>query len=79
MTRAEIFEKLNEVFKDVFDDDSIVVNEETISNDIDGWDSLQHITLIAAIENEFDVEFEMKDIIKLINVGKLADVIEKEI
>ena len=50
MTRQEIFEKLNEVFSDVFDDD-ITVTAETTSADIDEWDSLTHITLISEVED----------------------------
>ena len=47
MTREEVFATLNEVFQDVFDDESITVNEETTADDIEDWDSLEHINLIA--------------------------------
>ena len=49
MTKEEILKKLNEVFRDVFDDESISVTEQTCADDIDDWDSLAQITLIAAI------------------------------
>ena len=49
MTREEVFETLNGVFQDVFDDESITVNEATTAEDIDDWDSLEHINLIAEI------------------------------
>ena len=55
MSREEIYERLNEVFQDVFGDDSITVNDSTTAADVDGWDSLRHITLLAAIEDEFDI------------------------
>ena len=55
MSREEVFVKLNEVFQDVFDDESITVNDATTSNDIADWDSLEHINLIAAVEQEFGV------------------------
>ena len=48
MTREAIYEKLNEVFQDVFDDDSITVNAETTADDIEDWDSLEHINLVSA-------------------------------
>lgn len=51
MTREEVFETLNGVFQDVFDDESITVNEATTAEDIDDWDSLEHINLIAAVEH----------------------------
>ena len=50
MTREAVFETLNEVFRDVFDDESISVTENTTSNDIEDWDSLEHINLLAAVE-----------------------------
>jgi len=73
MQRTEIFNKLNEIFRDVFDDDSIVVTDTTTSVDIEDWDSLTHISLIAACEDEFDIHFDMKTIQGLKNVGELAD------
>jgi acyl carrier protein len=79
MTREEIYVSLNEVFRDVFDDDSITVKDETKSTDIDRWDSLMHITLIGAVEDEFDMKFDMKDIVKMKNVGEMVDIIEREI
>lgn len=79
MSREEILEKVNEIFWDVFDDESIVVTEETTAEDIDDWDSLTHITLITEIENEFDFKFGMKDVLGMKNVGEMLDIIEKTI
>ena len=52
MTREEVYERLNAVFADVFDDPELTVNDETTAADVDGWDSLVHITLIDAVEEE---------------------------
>lgn len=76
MTRAEIFEKLDEIFSDVFDE-PICVCEETTSADIDDWDSLTHITLIAEVEGAFGMKFSMKEVLEMKNVGEMADIIEK--
>lgn len=76
MSREEIFKTLNEVFQDVFDDETIVVTDETTAADVDGWDSLTHINLIASVEDEFDIRFDMKAIQGLKNVGAMVDVIE---
>ena len=78
MDRNEIFERLNNVFREVFDDDSITVTETTVAADIDGWDSLMHITLISAVEDEFDIAFNMKEVVKMKNVGDMVDIIEQE-
>ena len=79
MERAEIFEKLNEVFRDVFDDESITVGEDTTAKDVEGWDSLRHITLLAAIEDEFDIEFSMGQTVSMKNVGEMVDIIMSRI
>ena len=79
MSREEIYERLNEVFQDVFGDDGITVTDQTTAVDIDGWDSLRHITLLAAIEDEFDIEFSMAATVKIKNVGEMVDYIEDEV
>ena len=78
MTRQEIFEKLNQVFSDVFDEE-ITVTDETTASDIEGWDSLTHITLISEVEDTFDIKFAMKDVLAMRNVGQMADIIAKSI
>lgn len=79
MTREEVYERLNAVFADVFDDEELTVSDETTAADVDGWDSLVHITLIDAVEEEFDISFDMKTIVKLKNVGEMVDVILEEV
>ncbi|HJA93729.1 MAG TPA: acyl carrier protein [Candidatus Eisenbergiella merdipullorum] len=79
MTREEVYETLNGVFQDVFDDESITVNDETTSDDIDGWDSLEHINLIAAVEQEFGVKFNMGQVVSMKNVGEMVDIILSQI
>ena len=78
MTRQEIFEKLNAVFSDVFDED-IVVTDETTAADVADWDSLTHITLISEVEDAFGIKFSMKDVLGMKNVGELADIIGKSV
>ncbi len=75
MTRAEVFEKLNEVFQDVFDDEDITVGEETTSADIEDWDSLEHINLVVAVEKAFGIKFNMGEVNTMKNVGAMVDII----
>jgi len=75
MTREEVFEKLNEVFRDVFEEDDITVNDDTTADDIDGWDSLEHINLVNAVEQEFGVKFKMGEIVSMKNVGEMVTII----
>lgn len=79
MSREEIFEELTEVFRDVFDDESITINDATTADDIDDWDSLEHINLVAAVEQQFGVKFNMGQILTLKNVGEMVDLIESMI
>ena len=74
-TREEVFERLNKVFRDVFDDDNITVTETTTSADIDDWDSLEHINLVAAVEQEFGMKFTMGQVVTMKNVGEMVDII----
>ena len=79
MTREEIFEGLNEVFQDVFDDEDIVVNETTTADDIEDWDSLEHINLIVAVERHFGMKFSMGEVTGMKNVGAMADIIAERV
>ncbi len=75
MTREEVFERLNEVFRDVFEDDEITVGEDTTSADIEDWDSLEHINLVNAVEQEFGIKFNMGQIVSMKNVGEMVTII----
>ena len=75
MEREELRKELNHVFCDVFNNEEIVISENTVSKDIEGWDSLMHITLIGAVEEEFGVKFAMKDVVSMKNVGAMMDII----
>ena len=79
MNKEEIYMKLNEVFRDVFDDETIVVNENTTADDIEDWDSLEHINLLAAIEQEFGMKFSMGQVVTMKNVGEMALIIQNSI
>lgn len=73
----DLWGRLNNVFRDVFDNDEIWVDANTISSDIEEWDSLEHINLIGAIEEEFSMTFNMKEVSGMKNVGEMAAIIEE--
>lgn len=75
----KVYARLNEVFRDVFDDETIVVNENTTADDIEDWDSLEHINLVVAIENEFGIKFSMGETTSLKNVGEMASLINQKL
>lgn len=72
MNRDEVYARLKEVFQDVFDKE-VALTDATTAADVPGWDSLNHITLIGTIEDEFDIKFPMKDVVHMKNVGELVD------
>ncbi len=75
MTREEVFEKITEIFREEFDDDSLIIVDETNAEDIEDWDSLAHVELVMTMEKEFNMKFNIKEVGKLKNVGEMADLI----
>lgn len=69
-------ERINNIFRIIFDREDLVVTEETSADDIKEWDSLQHINIIAMIEKEFGIEFDIDQIVSLETVGDMVRVIE---
>lgn len=75
MKRQELFEIVQEIFRDIFDDENLILEESTNSNDIDDWDSLNHINLVVAIERENKIKFNFDELTTLKDVGAMLDLI----
>lgn len=75
MNREEILEKINEVFRDSFDREDLVIREETTAADVEGWDSLKHLSLLEAVEDEFDMRFTMAEVSGMKNIGEMISII----
>ncbi len=75
MTREEVYERLTGVFRDVFDDESIEINDGTTADDIEDWDSFEHINLVVAVEEEFSFKIPMGKVVTMKNVGEMVDII----
>jgi acyl carrier protein len=71
----EIINCLNKTFRQVFEDNSIQVTHEMTADDVETWDSLSHITMIAAVEKEFGIKFKLKELASVKNVGDLINMI----
>lgn len=65
MTREEVYERLNGVFREILDDDSIELHDETVADDVDGWDSFEHINLIVGVEEEFGFKIPMGKVVTM--------------
>jgi acyl carrier protein len=75
LDREKVVDRLNHIFRDIFDDDDIAVTDDTVAADIDGWDSLAHITLILGVEHEFRIKMTAAEVGSLKNVGQMIELI----
>lgn len=75
MDRKIIMEKIQDIFRDVFDDEELVVEDSTSSDDVEEWDSLSHIQLVVAVEKTFGLKLTSKEILSWEDVGEMADAI----
>ncbi len=73
----EILAKINEIVCDQLDEDDIVLTPQTAASDVDGWDSLAHIRIVVAIEEEFGIQFQTTEITALKNVGDLIALVQE--
>jgi acyl carrier protein len=78
MNRDEIQQSLTQAFQEVFDDESLALRDAMTAADVKNWDSLNHVTLIVAVEHMFGIRFTTKEVNSLKNVGEMIDLIGKK-
>jgi acyl carrier protein len=79
MTREELFDGVQDIFREIFDEDDIVIEDKTSSDDIEEWDSLNHINLVSAIEVEFKIKFTLGELMTLKDVGAMVNLIVEKL
>ena len=79
MTREELFDGVQDIFRDIFDEDDMVIEDKTSSDDIEDWDSLNHINLVSAIEKEFRIRFALGELMALKDVGAMIDLMVEKL
>ena len=79
MDKNEILAKLQEIFRDVFDNDEIEITVDTVAEDIDEWDSLGHVQLAKELEKAFNIKLTAKEIMTWDNVGEMVDSIHSKL
>lgn len=77
MDKQSIFDAVQQIFRDNFDDEELVITPETCADDIEDWDSLEQINLLTAIEKKFNIKFKLADVRNLKNVGDLLDLVAR--
>mgnify|MGYP006420735717 CR=1 FL=1 len=78
MTKEAIFEEVQDIFRDIFDDEELIITNETNADQIEDWDSLNHINLVTAIEKSLDIHFALGELEDLKNVGDMIELILKK-
>lgn len=78
MQQPEIYRRLNSIFRDTFDDDTIDLTPATTAHDIKDWDSVNHINLIVAIEEDFNIKLKTAELESLKDVGEMARLIQSK-
>ncbi len=73
MEMESIQDQVQDIFRDILDQESLTLTSATTASDVDGWDSLTHIQLIVAIEKRFKVKFSSKEILSWKNIGELLN------
>ena len=73
MTREDVLYNVQEIFRDIFDEHDMVIENKTNSDDVEEWDSLNHINLVSAIEKEFKIKFALGELMSLKDVGAMID------
>lgn len=76
---ADIWGRMTEIFRDLFDDDAIELRRDTTADDIEDWDSVTHVELLVEIERAFGIRFNTGEVAGLENVGEMVDLIEKRV
>lgn len=79
MERNEVFEKMKEISKDVFDDEELIITESTTAADVAGWDSLTHLSFVNELEETFEVAFTLDEVSNSKNIGELLNALMKHI
>ena len=79
MERSEILKRVEEIFREELGQSNLIITDDTTAEDVEGWDSLSHVQLVAVMEDAFGIEFSSREILSWDNVGDLISSIQKKI
>lgn len=78
MTRDDIHAKLTAIFRDIFEDDHLTIQDDTTADDVEGWDSLTHVNLLVAVEKGFGIRMSTREVKGMRNVGDFLNLISQK-
>ena len=76
---SDILKKLQPIFQDIFEDDELLITAESNAATVEDWDSLAHITLIFAVEQEFEIKFALGELEAMKNVGDMVELMQTKL
>jgi len=79
MTDPELYAELNEIFRRVLDNDTLDLKPSMTAEDVEGWDSMNHIFIVVEIEKRFGIKFQAAEMEELKNVGELAALVHQKV
>jgi len=79
MSKMNVFETMQQIYRDIFDDEELQITREMTNIDIEEWDSLTHINIIASCESAFKIKFDIEEIVSIRNIGDIIDIVEKKL
>ena len=79
MERSEILKRVEEIFREELGQSNLIITDDTTAEDVEGWDSLSHVQLVAVMEDVFGIEFSSREILSWDNIGDLIDSIQKKV
>ncbi len=79
MTREEVLNTVQDIFRDIFDDQSLEIKDSTSAEEIEDWDSMNHLNLVSAIEKKFSIRFALGELQTLNNVGAMIDLMMQKL
>jgi acyl carrier protein len=75
----DLLPEIQDIFRDIFDEESLVITRESNASNVADWDSLAHVNLVTAIEKKYKIKFALAELQELKNVGDMIDLIEKKL
>ena len=79
MNREKVLDIVQEICRDIFDSENLIITNELSAEDIDTWDSLNHLNLISSVEEEFNIKFDFDEMASFKNIGDIIDSIINKI